>query len=144
MKPFAMAVAMTLLSSSPVLQAQEQPAASLIKAGVDAYLKEGAAAGLRAWLKGSPAEGNAEALSQANVLKQIEELYGKFEGHDIISNATITSRVNLIYFVLYYEKGVVYCNFEIYKLKQGQWVLGELNFHTKSEKILPEQLRITR
>ena len=89
-------------------------------------------------------EGNAEALSQANILRQVEELYGKFEGFDTLNETVLTPRCHLVYFALYYGKGAVYCNFETYKTNSGQWILGEINFHTKSSKILPDSLRISR
>jgi hypothetical protein len=141
MKSIALVAVLLLLPTGGALHGQERAAISLVKTGVDAYLKEGPTAALKTWIKGSPMEGNAEALSQANILKQIEELYGNFEGFDTISDITLSSRSHLIYFVLYYGKGSVYCNFETYKTKSGQWVLGEINFHTKSSKILPESIR---
>jgi len=142
MKSIVLASALLLLPLGSALHAQEQTSLTLVKAGVDGYLKEGPTAALKAWIKGSPMEGNAEAMSQANVLRQIEELFGKFEGFDTISETALATRSHLIYFVLYYERGAVYCNFETYKIKSGQWVLSEINFHTKSAKILPDSLRI--
>jgi hypothetical protein len=95
---------------------------------------------MEVWLKGSPLESNKEALSQANVLRQIEDLYGKFDGAEIIKEHQISSRVRTIIAVLHYSRGPVFGRFQVYETSQGNWAVTEFNFHTDADTILPQRI----
>jgi hypothetical protein len=130
---------MLVLGFFPAL-AQNPTAISLVESGVTAYLKGDATAALKAWIKGSSIEGNQEALSQANLFRQIEDLYGKPQGYDLISEVPLTEKVKIVYFVLNMQRGAVFCRFQVYKTPQGNWISGRFDFHTEASKILPTTL----
>ena len=116
---------------------EESGAAILVKNGVNAYVKDGASAAIKVWIAGSGLEGNTQALSQANVLRQIEDYYGKPEGMDQISEHAITSRSSVIFVAINYDKGIIYGKFQVYKTKNNVWIVTEFKFNTKADEILP-------
>jgi hypothetical protein len=87
-------------------------------------------------LKGSPLEGNRDALTQSNMLRQIQDYYGSYQSFDTISTRNLTSNAQMIYFVMNYEKEPVFGKFLIYHTKVG-WVTVSFIFNTKPEVILP-------
>ena len=58
--------------------------ASDVKQGLEAYSAGGAKAAIETWIKGSGLEGSKAAVAQANVMRQVEDFYGKYEGYDIV------------------------------------------------------------
>jgi hypothetical protein len=118
--------------------AQTQPSArALVESGAAAYLKDGATAAVNAWLKGSALEGNTQAMSQANTLRQIEDFYGKPESFETISESTISARSKMILFVINYQKGPLFARFQVFQLPAGNWVSTEFKFQTEAAQIFP-------
>jgi len=124
--------------------AQQPTARAMVESGSTAYLKDGASAAVGAWLKGSALEGNTQATSQANSLRQIEDFYGKPEGIELISESAISKRSKVILAVINYEKGPVFARFFSYQLKNGNWILTEFKFQTEANLIFPEQVLYRR
>lgn len=129
-------VEMTAQNSS----AEYDSAEKLIKAGVTSYKKEEAKACILAWLKGSALEGSKEALSQANMLRQIEDFYGKVIDYDIIKINNLSKRSQICFLVINYQKGPLYCRFQVYKNMNDKWVATEFKFHTEANMIFPSNL----
>lgn len=115
-------------------------ATQLVERGLNAYLEAGPDAALKIWLEGSGLEGNTQALTQANSLRQIEDYYGKPEGFDIVMEHAITPRSRMVVFAVNYAKGVMYCRFQTYLLKTNAWVLTEFKFNTEAAAILPSNI----
>jgi len=120
--------------------AENTDATSIVTRGLGAYAKGGAKAAIESWIKGSGLEGSKEALSQANVLRQVEDFYGEYEGHDIIKDHQISERVHMIIFVMNYKKGPLFGRFQSYRSNSGQWVATEFKFHTEAALILPNNV----
>jgi hypothetical protein len=108
----------------------------IILSGLKAYKAEGPEAALKAWLKGSPLEGSREALSQANVLRQIQDIYGAYKGFDLIRSRDISPTTRIFYMTINYEKSPVFAKFVVYRTQQG-WIITTFIFNTKEELILP-------
>jgi len=108
----------------------------IIKSGLVAYKSEGPEAAIKAWLKGSPLEGNRDALTQVNMLRQIQDYYGSYQSFDAISSHNLTPNTQIVYFAMNYEKGPVFGKFLIYHGADG-WVMVSFTFNTKPELILP-------
>jgi hypothetical protein len=111
----------------------------IILAGLDAYKADGPEAALTAWIKGSPLDGSKDALSQANMLRQIQDYYGAYKSFDIIRARNLTPNVRVLYLVMNYDKGPLFTKFVVYQSAQG-WILTNLNFNTKEELIIPPSL----
>lgn len=115
-------------------------AISIVKRGLDAYAKGDAKAAIESWIKGSGLEGSKEALSQANVLRQVEDYYGEYEGYEIVKDHKISKRVHMVIFVMNYKKGPLFGRFQSYHSNSGQWVATEFKFHTEAPVILPNSV----
>jgi hypothetical protein len=137
MKKILLVAALSIL---PLQQgfAQQASARAAVEAGSDAYLKDGASAAVAAWLQGSALEGNTQATSQANSLRQIEDFYGKPESIEFTAENTISDRAKLLLAVINYEKGPVFARFFAYQLKNGSWILTQFQFQTEANAIFPE------
>lgn len=107
--------------------------------GLDAYKEKGPEEAVRAWIKDSPIDGSKEALTQANMLRQIQDYYGAYKSFDLISSTSITDRVRITYLVLNYEKGPLFAKFVTFRSDGNTWLLTSFNFNTRSEVILPAE-----
>lgn len=143
LKHFLLAALISIHSFSATAQTQTT-ARGLVEEGAAAYVKEGATAAINVWLKGSALEGNTQATSQANSLRQIEDFYGKAESYETLSESTISARTKLVFFVINYQKGPVYGRFQVYQLASGKWVSTEFKFQTEAAKILPDPMLYDR
>tara|TARA_R110002073_G_scaffold171076_2_gene328026 strand:+ start:250 stop:681 length:432 start_codon:yes stop_codon:yes gene_type:complete len=112
----------------------------LVERGLAAYSKEGARAAIEVWIKGSGLEGSKDALSQANVLRQVEDFYGNYEGHDIIDEHEISPRSSMISLAINYNKGVLFARFQIYKTSNSSWVATEFKFATEAVQLFPNSV----
>ena len=110
--------------------------------GLAAYVKEDATAAVRGWLQGSALEGNTQAMTQANSLRQVEDFYGKAESFQILSDHGISERSRMVYFVINYAKGPAYARMQAYRLTSGQWVSTEFKFHTEAAQIFPAHIAL--
>ena len=125
-----------------VTPARSQSAAprDLIQSGVDAYIQAGAGSAFSAWSKGGAIEGSTQEKLKFDSLKQIDALYGKMEGFDVILDLSISPRVRMVYIVLYYAKGTAYGYFETYRLKSGAWVMASMSINTAPSEVIPAAL----
>ena len=129
-----------LLSTTSYSLTSKSDIPQMIKSGLTAYKAGGPEAAIAEWIKGSPYEGSKDAMSQANVFKQIETFYGKYIDYSPISVITLTPSTKLIYLSMNFDNGPVFAEFMIYK-KKKTWILsGKFNFHTEPHKILPESV----
>jgi hypothetical protein len=102
--------------------------------GMDAYKATGPDDAVKAWIKGSPVEGSKDALSQANLLRQVQDFYGAYRNFDVVSARELSTSTRIIYVILNYDKGPLFAKFVIYRAEQG-WILTSFNFNTKDEMI---------
>ena len=109
---------------------------AIVVAGLEAYKNKGPEDAVRAWIKGSPIDGNKEALTQANSLRQIQDFYGAYQTFEVISTRDLAPKTRILYLVLDYEKGPLFAKFVVYRSDQG-WILTSFNFDTKEGAILP-------
>ena len=131
------ALIFTLALASESASAQFATARAVVEGGANAYLKEGASGAVQAWIKGSALEGNTQAVSQANSLRQIEDFYGKPESYEVVSESSLSKKSALILFVINYQKGAVYVRFQCYQLAAGNWVSTEFKFATDATQLFP-------
>jgi len=119
----------------PELGSEEIP--KVIVSGLDAYKADGPEAAIKTWLKGSPVEGSKEALSQANILRQIQDFYGAYKGFHLVQSRNIGPTSRILYLVLDYETGPVFFKFEVFRTEQA-WILTSFTLNTHPEQILPD------
>ncbi|MBU2628274.1 MAG: hypothetical protein KKE61_06640 [Proteobacteria bacterium] len=129
-----------LLSGNAYSDMSKSDIPQMIKAGLDAYKTGGPEAAIADWIKDSPYEGSKDAMSQANIFKQIESFYGSYIDYNPIAIIYLTPSTRLVYLSMDFDNGPVFAEFMIYKKNKG-WILsGKFNFHTEPRKILPESL----
>lgn len=127
------------LGLSAHVGAQETGAGEVPKillSGLEAYKAEGPEAAVKAWIKGSAVEGSREALSQANLLRQIQDFYGAYKEYHVICSRKVTPTTRVFFLSLDFEKGPLFGRFVVYRTEQG-WILTQFNFNTKDEAIVP-------
>ncbi len=112
---------------------------NIIVAGLGDYAFQGAGAAVTAWVKGSAMEGSPEAAIQVNYLKQVESVYGKFQGYHLIQINELSRLTTIVYLTINYEKGPLFARFLAYRIRDG-WILPDFSFNTKPEAILPTDL----
>jgi len=135
---FRLFIIMMGLAVWPVTtHAQEGKIPEIITNGLTVYKASGAEAALVEWLKGSPVEGQKDALSQSNILKQVETYYGPYKDYSLINIKDITDTAKIVYLQLNYENGPVFAYFVVYKKGGGGWIITSFQFHTEPMAILP-------
>ncbi len=110
---------------------------SVVTRGLDAYLSGGPRQAIESWVKGSALEGSKEVMSQANVLRQVEDFYGKYEGYEVVDNHRISKRVHMILFIMNYTRGPLFARIQAYRSTSGEWVATDFKFHTEASVIWP-------
>jgi hypothetical protein len=108
----------------------------IVVLGLEAYKSSGPEEAVRAWTKGSAIDGSKDAISQANLLRQIQEFYGAYRAFEIVSTTDLSPKTRVVYLVLDFEKGPLFAKFVVYRSGQG-WVLAYFNFNTKEELVFP-------
>jgi hypothetical protein len=111
----------------------------IVVSGLEAYKAKGPEEAVRAWIKGSAMDGSKDALSQANILRQVQDFYGAYQSYDVVSLRDTSPHINVIYLVLNYEKGPLFSKFVLYRADTG-WILISFNFNAKEEAIFPTNL----
>ena len=132
-------LAIALLSLSIGASAATTPA-GVVQRGLDAYIKEDAAACIKGWLQGSALEGNPQASTQANSLRQVEDFYGKPESYQVLGEHSIADRTKMVYFSVNFAKGPAFGRIQVFRLASGLWVSTEFRFHTDAAQVLPAHL----
>ncbi len=108
----------------------------IILLGLEAYKTSGPEEAVQAWIKGGSLDGSKEALSQANVLRQVQDYYGAYRAFEIVSTKNLSPKTRVIYLVLDFEKGPLFAKFVVYRSGQA-WILAYFNFNTKEELVFP-------
>lgn len=118
----------------------QEPTPDIIGNGIAALTKEGSAAALSVWLKGSPIESDTTGRSKIlGALSAVADLYGKPLGVDIIQSFAMTPSLTRVYGVINYQKGVLYSRWDCYKSASG-WIIPEFFVNTTAEQVLPARL----
>lgn len=108
----------------------------IILAGLDAYRTKGPEEAIRTWIKDGPLEGNKSALNQAVSLHHIQDLYGTYQGFEVVAHREISPRARIIYLVIDLDKGPLFAKFCIYRSEQGL-IVTDFDFNTKDELVIP-------
>lgn len=112
----------------------------VLKDGFAAYKNKGSTSAIKTWLKGSPLEGSTAALSQANILNQVQDFYGKYSSYEILRVHPVDARTTMVLGVLDFEKGPLFYKFLLYKTKAGTWIVDFFMFNTEPEKVWPDDM----
>jgi len=115
-------------------------AIGLVEGGFNAYQKDGAAAAIEAWLKGSAIEGSALTKSHANALQQIEEFYGKPVSFQVIAEQPISEKTTVVVFTINFQKGPLFGRMQAFQNGKGEWISSEFKFHTDATQVLPSAM----
>lgn len=72
--------------------------------GLDTYRTNGLKAAYEIWSKGTLENDKASRDAAMSGLTQVESIYGKMTGYDIVKVAPVGAVVKRVYFVIHYEK----------------------------------------
>ena len=123
-------------TSGPKERVASESLPPIIILGLETYKTSGPEEAVRTWIKGSALDGSKDALSQANLLRQIQDYYGTYRTFEIVSARDLSPRTRVIYLVLDFEKGPLFAKFVVYRSGQA-WILAYFNFNTKEELVFP-------
>jgi len=96
---------------------------------------------VKVWVRNGPLDGDKSALSQANVLRQIQDYYGAYQSFDLIAAYDLTQRVRLVYVVMNFEKGPVFGKFICYR-SDREWMVTNFVLNTKDTEVLPTEVTL--
>ncbi len=107
-----------------------------VVSALDEYKNTNADNFIAALVKGSALENDKNALSQSNIIKQIESFYGKYESSEHIKTVKVSKSTSLIFFVMNYEYGPLFTKATVFK-KNNKAFVSNFKFHTEIEMIIP-------
>ncbi|MGA3055757.1 MAG: hypothetical protein ABSD63_16245 [Candidatus Korobacteraceae bacterium] len=123
-------------TSGPKEKVASESLPPIVVLGLEAYKSSGPEEAVQAWIKGSAIDGSKDALSQTNLLRQIQDYYGAYRAFEIVSTKDLSPKTRVIYLVLDFEKGPLFAKFVVYRSGQA-WILAYFNFNTKEELVFP-------
>ena len=127
-----------LIFTCPSLVFAEAP--NYIIEGFKAYEKAGPKEAIERWLRGSPSEGSQTLLARANILEQIGDLYGTYQGYDLYKSISVGPRSSIFFIIVYFENAPVYSRFVAYKNSSGEVVHRDIDFSTEIDKVWPPNI----
>ncbi len=92
-------------------------------------------------IKNSPLEKDPSVLKNKEVIRNIEKYYGKILGHEILDVCTVSSRVEIVNYVIHYEQGPLYGTVSLYDSTSGT-IVTWLNFQTDISKAFEAVSRV--
>ena len=129
-------VVIALCFVSMTAYADEIP--KIVTSGLEAYKTTGFDGAFNIWLKGSPLESDKTTLMKLKgPFTQIESMYGKMIGYEVLRSIVISSSTTRIYAEIRYEKGPLFLFFDCYKSPDA-WIIPMMKFHTELDQILPK------
>lgn len=111
----------------------------VVISGLNVYRTNSLQAAYEIWSKGTLEHDKASREAAVTGLTQVESIYGKMTGYDIVKVVPIGAVVKRVYFVVHYEKGPVYAYFDCYNAGE-KWMVSDLLFHTKANLVFPASL----
>jgi hypothetical protein len=128
----------TLVVSSHALADTVSDAKAYFEKGLRTYVESGPRALIESFTKNGALEGNTQALSQANVLQQLQDLGGKPTSYEIVSVTKLSERSVEILYVVNLDKIEIFGNAHVYKTTAGPYTTAFFNFNTQPEKVWPQ------
>ena len=119
-----------------------EPAPQVVQDGFRALKEQGPDKALEIWIKGSPIQDDPNAKSQSAFLQQIINLYGSFEGYEVVRTCRLGSRSKMVYVASHFQKGDVFARFLLYQTGDS-WILSIFQFHTNPDVVWPSSLMTT-
>ena len=117
--------------------AEEVP--KLVTGGFETYKTTGSTEAFAVWLKGSPLESDKTTLaSLKDSFTQVETMYGKMTGYDVLRTVKISAHTNRVYAEIQYEKGPLFMYLDCYRSANG-WIVSVMKFHTDADRILTNE-----
>lgn len=138
--PYFMAgLALVSMPAAPAATPAAPAAAAvpdIIGKGFDAY-KVGNSNALDVWFKGTPMEKDLESRTKvASQLTNVESVYGKFIGWELVKVVPITASTEIVYAVAKFEKSPLWFAFDCYKATD-QWTVPTIRINQNAAGFLP-------
>ena len=140
MKPLGLfLVSFTLLTIAPSASADiGADAKAYFETALQVYLDSGPRAFIEYSMKNGALEGNPQAISQANVLQQIQDLGGKPKSFEVSSVTKLSDRGVELLYVINLEKLPIFGNALLFQSSGGAMTVVTFNFNSAPEKVWPE------
>ena len=105
------------------------------------YVESGPKPFIEYTMKNGALEGNPQALSQANILQQIQDIAGKPATYEISSITKLSDRTVEVLYVIHLDKAAIFGSALVYRTTGGSMAVVQVNFNTAPEKVWP-QIRV--
>jgi len=109
----------------------------VVRDGMNQF-KNGAAAGLRALLKGGAAPDETDHPAATATLTAAEKAYGSYEGFDVVQIEDLSPRSRVAYLAINYGKGAAFAKFVLYHGRAG-WVVSRIQAAADPDEVLPRR-----
>src|SRR3569623_1238328 len=100
------------------------------------YAEKGLSPAQNKWIRGSPLAQSGQVEQAAAAILNVERVYGKMVGHEIVRVVPVSPSVRRVYIILRYELGPLYGIFDSYRTASGCFIPGFWT-HLQPQTFLP-------
>lgn len=123
-----------IIFGAALAQAEDVP--EIINRGFKIYNGSGPKAAIAFWLKGSSFDG----LSQANMLSQVEDYFGSYQGYNLFKSIALGPKSRLYLITINFQKGALFAKFLTYEPEGKTVIVQMLHFNTEVDKVWPPNM----
>jgi len=105
--------------------------------GLIAYRDKGPEEAVKAWVKDSVLDGNANAMTAVDSLRHALNYYGPYRNFEVLTTQDLSRRVRVTYVVMNFDKGPLFGRFMAYRSEDHGWLLLNFDLNMQPEMILP-------
>jgi hypothetical protein len=113
----------------------------VVAEGLQTYKKRGPEAALARWMRDSALKGSPEITSYKKSLRRVRDVYGRYEGYQVLHRSKLSGRTDLIYLELHYSTGAAYAKFVTYQDGKNSVTLF-FEFQADPTALLPRTVRL--
>ena len=124
-------IALSAATAASAYYTKEDRVPPYILNGLRTYAEEGYEQAVHVWLKDSPWANAAVLVSRIAYLKNIDKMYGPYQGYEILmTNETRTSQMTYVRFIFSRISGY---GLFVSQMRNNQWVLYQIDLHDRQK-----------
>jgi hypothetical protein len=108
--------------------------------GLKTYQTSSYSVAVELWLKNAAVEQPEEFKKELLGLARAEQIYGVYEGFDVVQQLSFSPRTKRITLVLYFEKGPLWADFDVFRRKDNTWAINGAHLSLSVDGVLRESL----
>jgi hypothetical protein len=125
-----------ILGALPTMAAQPEVPDIILK-GARAFADQGAEAGFKVWLEGSPLLASVDVKTMVKQTEVLQAAYGPCVGYGIIHVVPFTRNCCKVYFELDHKGGPLFVAMLAHRADKKWIVTGKIDMHTDPAQVLP-------